>query len=70
MSAMTPPEVFPLADGGLEFVWRISGGTVEAEFDADGDILVMISDENGRRAGYAAEMWPEACRFLMAEPGE
>ena len=59
------PEMFPLADGGLLFQWRTQRGAVDVEFDADGEISVMISDERGRRAGSAAELWPEACRFLM-----
>jgi len=59
-------EVFPLSDGGLLFRWRSSRGAVEAEFDADGDAIVMIDDtqRNDRRAGYARELWPEAARWL------
>lgn len=59
-------EVFPLSDGGLLFRWRNSRGVVEAEFDADGDAIVMIDDteRNDRRAGYASDLWPEAARWL------
>jgi hypothetical protein len=61
----TPTEVFPLADGGLLFRWRTERGAVETEFDADGDIIVMIEDAHGeRRAGHAHELWATAARFL------
>jgi len=58
-------EVFPLSDGGLLFRWHTSRGSVEAEFDSDGDAVVMVEDRvHGRRAGYWAELWPIAMRSV------
>lgn len=59
-------DVFPLADGGLLFRWQTAYGSVEVEFDADGDAVVMIDDEaqQTRRAGHLSELWPTALRWL------
>lgn len=62
-----PTEVFPLADGGLSFRWRTAQGAVEAEFDSEGDAVVLLDDtaSGERRAGYFAELWPAALRWLQ-----
>lgn len=59
-------EVFPLADGGLLFRWDTARGSVEVEFDSDGDAVVMIDDQDQqtRRAGYLSELWPTALSWL------
>lgn len=62
-------EVFPLSDGGLLFRWRTARGAVEAEFDADGDTIVMIddTDRDDRRAGYSDELWSDAAPWLREQ---
>jgi hypothetical protein len=59
-------EVFPLADGGLMFRWQTQLGSVEVEFDSEGDAVVMIDDpvRATRRAGYLSELWPASLRWL------
>lgn len=59
-------DVFPLADGGLLFRWQTAHGSVEVEFDADGDAIVMIDDvaQQTRRAGYLSELWSTALQWL------
>jgi len=59
-------EVFPLADGGLLFRWDTVRGSVEVEFDSEGDTVVMIDDQERetRRVGYLSELWPTAQNWL------
>jgi hypothetical protein len=59
-------DVFPLADGGLLFRWMTDDASIQVEFDAEGDSIVMLDDrvDGTRRAEYLAELWPEALRLL------
>ena len=46
LSDKLPPQVFPLADGGLQLEWHAAGLSLEIEIDGIGDAHVLAVDEN------------------------
>ena len=60
------PQFFPLADGGLLARWKSDDGSLHIEFDADGDVVVLVVDKTGKqRSGYLWELWGAATRWLF-----
>lgn len=42
-----PPQLFPLADGGLQMEWHAAGEDIEIEVDGAGSAHVLASDASG-----------------------
>lgn len=62
------PTIHRLADGGLLVRWASDRGDLDIEFDADGDVLAMITDRSDgvttRRNGEWWTIGPEALHWL------
>lgn len=61
------PEFFPLSDGGVQVRWVSDRGSMQIEFDADNDVVILIDDRASgvSRSGYDLELWSAACHWLF-----
>lgn len=60
-----PPQVFPLATGGVQIEWLVAGNSFEVEVSPDGAVGILGTDATGKVAVEGEFPGPDGTRFVV-----